>query len=396
MGSVSISLANGGLGGTPQTADGVAGLVMTGGVDTGGYVLGTPKLVTGLASVAAAGITEDGNAFAVRQLKDFYAVAGDGAQLYVMLVANTMSIADIADNTNAGGAKKLLSYADGKIKLLGIMTDDSAIDEPEQEGGLNADIPTAITNMTVLANAYFALHKPFRALIGGTSYSGVAGDLADQSAGTSANRVGVLIGDTVGAEEGGIGGAACLGLALGMAASLPVQRKISRVQNGRLPIDTAYVGELAVGATGSDTDVIAGKGYVTFKRYPNVSGFFFSNDTMCTAATDDYRFLARGRIIDKAHILAYTTFVQEIDDEVLINTDGTLNSGYCKHLSQQMVNVINNTMTVNGEISSVSCYIDPSQNILSNNTLAVSLSIVPVGYSSDINISLGFINPALT
>lgn len=395
MGSVSISLANGGLGGTPQTADGVAGLVLTGGIDDGGYVLGTPVLLTGLASLAAAGITDDSNHFACRQIKAFYDVAGDGAQLYLLLVTNTMSVADMADNTNAEGAKKLLNYAGGKIKLLGVMSDDELIDEPEQADGLNADIPAAISNMTVMANAYFALHRPFRAIIGGTSYSGVAGDLADQSTGTTANRVGVLIGDTIAADEGGIGGGACLGLALGLASSLPVQRKLSRVQNGPLPTTTAYVGEFAVGATGSDAEVIAGKGYITFKTYSNVSGYFFSSDTMCTAASDDYRFLARGRIIDKAHVLAYTTFVQEVDDEVLVNTDGTLNSAYCTHLAQQMVNVINAAMTARGEISSERCYIDPSQNILFSNTLAVSLSIVPVGYSSDINVSLGFINPAL-
>jgi len=115
---------------------------------------------------------------------------------------------------------------------------------------------------------------------------------------------------------------------------------------------------------------------------------------MLTATTDDYSMLSRGRVIDKAHILAYTTFVQEVDDEVPVNTDGTLDAGFCKWLSQQIVNQVNNTMTANKEISSVSCYIDPSQNILSTNTLNVSLSITPVGYATDIAITLGFENPA--
>ncbi|GAA4465217.1 hypothetical protein GCM10023093_16990 [Nemorincola caseinilytica] len=393
MSGVSINLANGGLGGTLQTADGIAGLVLTGGVDAGGYVLGTPKLVTGLSSLTAAGITEDDNAFAMRQIKDFYALAGDGAQLYLMLVPDTMTVADIADITEPNGAQKLLQYADGKIKLLGIMTDDTAVDTPTQEDALNSDIPQALVNMGFLANEWFVGHKPFRAIIGGTSYSGVPADLADQTA-DSMNRVAILIGDTRPAPTGGIGGAACLGMALGLAASLPVQRKLSRVQNGRLPTVSAYVGQYAVGAVGSDEGVIAGRGYITFRRYPNVTGFFFSSDTMCTAPSDDYQFLSRGRIIDKAHVLAYATFVQEVDDEVLINTDGTLNSGYCKGLSQQMENVINNTMTVNNEISSVTCFIDPEQNILATSRLEVSLSIIPVGYSSNITISLGFINPA--
>lgn len=82
--------------------------------------------------------------------------------------------------------------------------------------------------------------------------------------------------------------------------------------------------------------------------------------------------------------------MQEVDDEVPVNADGTLDAGFCKWLSQQIVNQVNNTMTANKEISDVSCYIDPSQNILSTSQLNVSLTITPVGYATDIEITLGF------
>jgi Protein of unknown function (DUF2586) len=93
--------------------------------------------------------------------------------------------------------------------------------------------------------------------------------------------------------------------------------------------------------------------------------------------------------------LAYTTFVQEVDDEVPVNPDGTLDAGFCKWLSQQIINQINNTMTADKEISDVSCFIDPAQNILSTNELNVVLKVLPVGYATEIEISLGFENPAV-
>ncbi len=108
-----------------------------------------------------------------------------------------------------------------------------------------------------------------------------------------------------------------------------------------------------------------------------------------------FHFLARGRVIDKVHLLAYTTFVQEVDDEVSVNTDGTLDAGFCKWLSKQIENQVNNTMTANKEISAVSCFIDPAQNILSTSELKIVLRVTPVGYATDIEISLGFENPAL-
>jgi hypothetical protein len=389
MGSVNITLENGQLGGTLQTNDGIAGLVLTGASESGGYTAGTPILVTSMTDVANAGITETHNPFAIKQLQEFYNQAGSGAQLYLMLVTTATTIAEMADNTNANGAAKLLNFAAGNIKVLGLLSNDAAITTGGGTivvtDGLNADVYTAAANMVVMAQAYFEAETPFRAIIGGTSYTGVAANLTDEATGTTNNRTAILIGDTVS------GSSACVGLLLGVVSAIPVQRKISRVRSGALTNTAAYAGTATVETTGAGTlAVIAGKGFITFITYPNVSGYFFSGDPMLTATTDDYCMLARGRVIDKAHILAYATFVQEVDDEVPVNADGTLDSGFCKWLSQQIVNQINNTMTANKEISSAACYIDPSQNILSTNQLNVSLTITPVGYATDIEISLGF------
>ncbi len=392
MGSVNITLANGQLGGTLQTNDGITGIVLTGVSEAGGYTVGTPALVTSMADVTTAGITVAHNPFAIKQLQEFYNQAGSGAQLYLMLVPDTMTVAQMSDNSNANGAKKLLDYSGGKIKVLGLLSDDVAI---AAAGGtitishsLNADVFTAASNMKIMAAAYFAAQKPFRCVIGGTSYAGTPGSLTDETAGTTNNRVAILIGDT---ESGA---SACIGLLLGVVSSIPVQRKVSRVRTGALTNTTAFLDTTALESSGGDAGIIAGKGYITFTTYPNVSGYFFSGDPMLTATTDDYAMMARGRVIDKAHILAYATFVQEVDDEVPVNNDGTLDAGFCKWLSQQIVNQVNNTMTANNEISAVSCFIDPAQNILSTNQLHVVLKITPVGYATDIEITLGFENPA--
>lgn len=389
MGSVNIELGNGGLGGTLQTNDGLAGMVLTGGIDGGGYVLGTPILVTGLASVTAAGITTDGNTWALRHITDFYDHAGDGAQLYLMLVPNSMTVAEMADFNEADGAKKLLDYAQGKIRLLAIMSDDDSVGLPTITDGLNEDVYTAITNLNVMATNFFDAKKPFRAIIGGTSYTGVAADLVALTTLTR-NKVGVVIGDTVETSN-----AAMVGVVLGRAARNPVQRKISRVRDGALNIDAAYMASgVAVGDPDANEATVAGKGYITFVTYPNQAGYYLSGDPMAVATTDDYASLARGRVIDKAAVLAYAVFLQVVDDEVPVNTDGTLDSGFCTYLQQQMENMVNNTMTSNKEIKSVTCYIDPNQNILSTNELNISLSIIPMAYATAINVTLGFVNPA--
>ena len=393
MGSVQITLANGQLGGTLQTSDGVAGMLLTG-VTEGTYAIGTPVLLTRFDDLATAGITATGNPFAYRQVQEFYKEAGNGAKLYLMLAPATMTVDMMADGTVDGSAKKLLDHASGKIKLLGIMTNDDAVatatSEPtEVTNAINEAVYTAAVNLAALASNYFADQKPFRAIIGGTSFNGAGDELRNISEGTTNNRTAIVVGDTVS------GNAACLGLLLGRLSAIPVMRKISRVRTGAVATATAFLGTSTIEAAAPQMALIAENGFITWWTYPNVAGYFFSGDDTYSARTDDYHSLARGRVVDKAHIIAYTTFVQEVDDEVPVNEDGTLDAGFCKWLSGQIINQLNNTMTANREISSAQCLIDPTQNILSTNQLRVVLKIIPVGYATDIIISLGFTNPAV-
>lgn len=387
--NVNITLQNGQLGGVLQTADGIAGMVLTG-ATYGTITVGTPNLITSLTDAENQGLNSTNNAFAYRQVKEFYDEAGVGAQLYLMLVDNTNKVDHIADKTNANGAITLLNYAAGKIRILGVMTDDTAV-YPSGTGlsvthAINNDCYTAIANMQNLANQYFNAQTPFRAVIGGTSYDGSTGLTLETN--SAYNRVSVLIGDTQ------VSKGAALGLFLGRLATIPVQRKVSRVRTGPLTNTAAFIGSTSADVS-PNVSIIADAGYITFRTFPNKNGYYFSGDPTCTATTDDYNSLARGRVIDKAQILAYATFVNEVDDEVSVTSDGKIDPGYAKWLESQIENQINLTMTANQEVSGVSCFIDTNQNILSTNILNVVLKVTPVGYASDIEVQLGFDNPAL-
>lgn len=394
MGSVNITLTNGALGSTLQTNDGVAGMVITGITVPGGLEVNTPALLTGRSSLATLGITSSNNGFVYNQVQDFYNEAGDSAELYLMMTDDEQKVKDMCDATNENGVSKLLNYAKGRIKLLGVMSNDAAVafatgDVVDTTHGINEDVYTAVAKLQQTISAYRSKHQPLRGIIAGTSCTGDVGALTDVTTGSTNNSVSILVGDTNESQ------CACIGLLLGRLSVIPVMRKVSRVRTGPINTAEAWIGSLRVDTALGSAAAVASRGYITWCAYPNVTGFFFSGDDTCSSRTDDYHFLCRGRVIDKAHIIAYTTFVQEVDDEVPVNNDGTLDAGFCKWLSQQIVNQVNNSMTINKEISSVSCFIDPAQNILSTNRLNVILRIVPVGYATDIEISLGFENPAL-
>jgi hypothetical protein len=228
---------------------------------------------------------------------------------------------------------------------------------------------------------------PIRLLISGRAWTGKAADLADLKQ-KSARHCAVVLASTGEGEGNG-----AIGLTLGRLVSLPVQRNIGRVKDGAVLNTAAY---LTDGKSVEDhlleIEAIHDKGYILWRKFVGKSGYYFNDDHTAIADTDDFRSLARGRIIDKALILAYQTYIEEVNDEVPINEDGTLSASYVKALQAKIENVINQTMTAKGEISGVKAYIDPTQKVQQTNELNISISILPVGYAKYINVTLGFTN----
>jgi hypothetical protein len=383
--NVRILLQNGSLGGLLRFAAGVAALMGTGVAVSGKIGIGDPRLIFSLTEAEALGITLADNPIAYRQVKEFYDEAGTGAELYIMLVADTMSQTDMNDLTNANGIVKLLNYASGRVRIYATFYKPAVGYVLVTTHGIDEDVFTAVVKAHATNEAYALLQIPCRSLLEGRAFTGTAASLTDITTMTN-NRVGIVIGGT--ANDG----SCSVGLALGRLAKDPVQRKLSRVKSGPLNITAAFAGTIDVDHS-TQLNLMHDKGYIVLRTFPGFTGFYFSSDHVAAKPTDDYCFISRGRVIDKASVLAYATYVEELDDEVTINTDGTLDIGQVKYLEQKIENQINSTMTANKEISSVKCTINPNQNLLSNPLLQVVLKVTPVGYNSAIDVLLGFDNP---
>lgn len=384
--NVSIILQNGQLGGLIQFAEGVAGLIGTGVAVSSKIGVGDPRVVFSLQEAQDLGITEDDNPKAYRQVKEFYDEAGSGAELYIMLVPDTMEQTEIMDVTNTNGAVKLLNYAQGRIRMLGSFftpPNDYVLDDM---AGLDADVFTAIVKAQALGDAYAANNTPVRCILEGRGYSGVSANLTNLHT-LSANRTAVMVAGSLYDKS------ASVGLILGRFAKNPVQRKPSRVKDGAVNMLAAYVGTAKVEEHGG-LALMHDKGYMVLRTFNGKTGYYFSGDPTAAPTTDDYCQFARGRVIDKAHVIAYLTYLEELDDEIAVNTDGTLEIGAIRYLEKKIENQIGESMVAAGEISGVSCTIAPNQNIIANNKLTVVLALAPVGYTSNIEVKLGFQNPA--
>ena len=389
---VKITFENGALGGVAPSEDGVCGLVAYATAVSTTFALNTPYLITKLDGLVALGITSEAtgaNAALYKTVKEFYSEAPDGTKLWVMGVAASTTIANLTDKAN-NIISPLLMAARGSINILMLKLASAA--EPTMSGSIDGAVLTAVTNLQALAEDWTVnRYAPFMCLVEALSYNGVAASLPDLTA-RSDNRVGVVLGDSVTGSAG-----AAVGLVAGRLAAEPVQRSLARVRSGAIKAETMYIGTNH--AELGDPDVANDLGYIVPRTFVGKSGYYWSDDHLATGASDDYCAIPRRRVIDKAYRIAYKTLVDEIAENVPVNTEGKLAAFHCKGVETSVESAIVNSMTSEGNLGNdpdnasdlgVQCYIDPDQNILATSRLEINLKVKPHGYSKYIDVKLGF------
>lgn len=374
---VTLLYANGNLLQDIGALDGVAAIMGTG---TTVGLLGVPKLVTSLDDAVSQGFTEDDEPDMYRHLKEFYGELGVNQELYVMIVADTKTLADMLDNTSATSAKVLTTFAEGKIRLLGVYRNPGV----GYDGGadfIDDDVAAAITNSKVFGEARLAELSPLRMLIEGRVENPAAANVLTPNTSTN-GWAGVVLGGSLN------DGSASVGLALGRAVKYGAEIKLGKVANGPLVINQVYIGDKLLKDV-ANLATLHGDGFISFMTHPRKAGFFFGIDRMCS--TDDYRLLVYGRVIDKAAIISAAVAIEQIEDEVDTEADGKIASYVVSDLEKQIEQQINVAMAP--QISGVSVYINPDQNIINTGTILWKLRIRPKGYKTYINIELGLIAP---
>lgn len=390
--SIKISFLNGQLGTVSESQDGLLALVCGATQVASTFSLGKAYTIYRLAGLEALGVTAENNAALYRHVKDFYTEAEEGTKLVVYGVEKTKKMTDLCDK-DSGPLKALLQAQKGELRGL-IIARDPGEEEVAVTEGLDPDVFTAIPKAQALAEwATTDLYAPIFVALEGRSYDGKPDTLQDLGEQTN-NRVCVVIGDTTAGSEG-----AAMGLLAARIASAAVQRNIGRVADGAIAATEMYLGDKPVEEVMDAITTIYDKGYITPRTYVGKSGYFWTDDKLATEPTDDYAHLTHRRVVDKAYRIAYDTLLNYMLDEIMVNTDGTMQQAVLKSWQAAVESAIDNQMTAQGELSAdltagesgCSCYIDPSQNVLATSTVNITLKVRPYGYARYIVVELGFL-----
>lgn len=370
---VTVLFANGNLLQSVAAIDGIAGLVCTGNTaDLQGSVL----QIYSLEDAVSKGITQTAETSAYRHIKEFYQELGGNQLLYVLLLPNTVTMAEMLDSTNNECANKIVKAAGGTIRLLGITKSPAA----DYDGGtafLDQDVSAAITASKSFGDYQLTKLSPLRILVEGrVANEAVNATYAPSSA--DVDYTGVVLGGSL------ADGSASVGLALGRAVKYAAHIKLGKVANGALNLTKAYIGSNAV-ETLSNLETLHDMGFISFMQHPQKSGYYFGIDHMTNTA--DYRLLAYGRIVDKAAVLAIAVLVNQLEGEVDVDDDGRIDEISISHLEAIVSQQIQANM--GDQISGFTIVIDPDQDIINTNTLAVTLGVQPKGYTSFITLTIG-------
>lgn len=402
---VEITLGNGGLGRVSATDDGIAALLLTGAEvektittknDQGEEVtttkttfeLGKHYQLSSTKDLNTLGVTEKNNPLVYKEVCSFYAQAGEGVELHLMVVDPETKLSEMVSAVATSPLSKLIEAAAGRVKIVGVNRLNSGNEDEDRPKGIDGDAITAANNAQQTAENYAKKIMPFRIFLPAPNWTGENPEF--QPSGSSYNRVAMVL-----ASEGKLEDQypAAIGMVLGRAAKAEPQQDLGRVKFGSLAANGYFTDGSPFLEKQGIADSLNDAGYIFFLNYPGKNGCYLNGCPMACNAGDDYAVLNNGRIMDKAMRIAYDTYISEIMDNVKVGDDGKLPSGVCSSFESMIENAVASLM--DGQISSFKAYVNPAQNILSTSTLQVECSIVPLGVLKTIKVLLSFSNPAL-
>jgi len=402
---VNIALSNGGLNLQGPPAFGTCGLLVAAtAAPVAGH--GVPFLCKSKKAVATAFDQVDNAAIVTAINNYFFAEGSEGTKLYIMTMAQATTLTTLLAEENAD---KLLTLANGDIRLLGVMKfPDTGDYAPTITDGFDDDVHDAVIAAQSLSNKWFLNKKPFRVLIEGWGFTNST-DARDYS--TEAKRnVAVVVGNFEDST------ANALMLVLGRASKSAPNQNVGRVKSGSLNVADEVA--LKIGATDieqvpvADLEDLWDKRYISFERNEIASGFIITDDNMLTSLTDDYNNLAYGRVIDNATRIAFTTYYRELKDDVEVDEGGQLSPVVMKALENAIEADIDQYMRTQLSLkrdgtADVECLVnpnpvqyaplyeandisDPDFNLLQTGRVYLFLQLRPKGCLKYLNVYLGF------
>lgn len=392
MNDVIIQKVNGGLGRRNPSGDMISALIAGGVAVVGGVQLNIAYRLKGIKDAIALGITADydttNTVLVFEHLNEAFRVNPD-ADIYLMLVAQTVSYADILDKTKTH-AKRLLQETNGDVKQLAVaynpavaVTDFTATS-------------AAILKAQELATEEFVQHRPVDIILEGKGYDYAAPiNFRD----LNCPDVSIVTGQalSIANAHASFNSYAAIGTALGAISYAAVNENISWVEKFNMyggSMTAAGISGDAINSISEGTkETLNDQGGIFFRTHTGKAGIYFNDSHTCTEITSDYAYIENNRTIKKAVRAIRSVILPRLGSPVLIDEEtGQLGPEVIKSYESDGRRALEEMLSRN-EVSAIDIYMDPSQNVLSTSELAMEFELIPTGTARKIKATVGFKNP---
>ena len=375
---------------------GISGLVISAPAPSGLQHLKTSEL-RNLVDAENLGITpkfdKDNNVNAYRHIREFFRMAGEGQKLFVMFVAQTVTMVQICED--ARYAKQLLINAVGDIRQLAIAVNPTGL--ITKLNGLAADVYNAIAKAQALALWAFNRDMPCQVLLEGHNYNGPAASAADLRSlpNLQATKVSVVIGQDYAHAKDLTGNAqklADVGTALGTLSAAAVNQNIGDNEAFDLT-DTPRKAWLSPGLSSheknldvySDLQTLEDKGYIFGTTYTGLAGVRWNNDHTCCKIVRDAEgnvnehTISYGRTLDEAGRNIRRALLPKVKTSHPVDAKtGKLPVGVIKNFEGIGDSALGD-MVSRREISEGQTIVDKDSDLVVKKELKTKFNVVPYG-----------------
>jgi hypothetical protein len=379
-----------------------SGLIAGGVVIAGKIVLDTIYTLHSADDAASLGLTAAydtaNNVLVNYHIEEFYRMFGEGATLFVMIVAQATLPAAIVANQ----AHTMVSYAKGEIRQIAIAFNPAADYVETLTDGFNSDIRAAIAPAQEFGAWAYDGDKPLSILLEGRSFTDTpvgAADLRGLTVGAGisleADCVSIIIGQDWDFAEtlNAIGKKhAAVGTALGILARFKVNENIGEVERGNLSdatrgkfINAGLSSHVKVEAVEPLLKALDTKGYIFPVTYTGISGYRWNGDHVCAPIIVDSQgrmnthYISLRRTEDDAVRKLKAAFMPKVKTVQPVATDGKLLLGVVKYFNERG-NTIFVDMQAEGLISNGRTITNPNSNLLTGDrALEVDYELQPTG-----------------
>jgi hypothetical protein len=407
MNDVRIIKKTGGLGRRADSGDAISGFIANGVAVTDKLDLGAVYRVKSIDDVLALGIDAkydaDNEVLVFEHLNEVFRI-NPNADVFLMLVSQTVGFDAMVSKTNANYAKKLLIDAEGKIKQLAVAYNPDLSSVSTTPTADTTGLEAAITAAQGLVEDEYAKHRPLHVLLEGKLWSTSA---SVNLKAKNAEGVSVMVGQShsvatinSGTESSPIHkfvGYAAVGALLGAVSAAAVNENIGWVKKfnvyGGSLADAAIGGKLLTEISSGDIETQHENGAIFYTIHAGKAGIYFNDSFACTEATSDFAFIENSRVMNKAVRAIRQALLPRLNSPVLVDQEtGFLSPAVVKSIEMDGRKALEELLS-NQEVSGIDVYVNPEQNILSTSELLVSFEIVPTGTARTITATIGFKNP---